>query len=294
MKYQICWWNTGLSPPKGKSNDPSHLSDVIEKLKILEQKNIDLICLGEVDSSAIEEIRESNVLNRYEVFDRSVDQDGTKFNMAFANLGGGASLKDFVFITKRVRASKKKISQSFNVELSDGGVFRVFVVHWPSRLFVPEDANLRGSYGTLLRTSIDDLLDENLDEKIILLGDFNDEPYNDSIALEMSASRDVVLVQKNKRLLYNPFWRRMPPQGSYRRNSPAATIHGSYYYSSGVVHRWVVFDQVLVSSAFLGASMWHLDEDETIIWPDSEGFGVGPGKSKTIDHLPVIATLERE
>lgn len=294
MQYTFCWWNTGLSPPRGQVNAPAHMDQVAEKLRFMSKRNIDLFCLGEVDAAAIKHFSDEQALLNYKIIDRSQDEAGTKFNMAFAYRADRMELSQFTFLTKRVRMSKKKVAQSFNVTLADETLLRVFVVHWPSRLYSPEDGTLRKSIGTLLRDSIDDLLDAFEHEKIILLGDFNDEPYNEAIALEMSASRDVSMVQRNNRLLYNPFWRRMSPIGSYKQPYEQPTVQGSYYHRSGLVHRWVVFDQVLVSSALVGGSQWHLQEEETRIWQDPDYFDVGPSKSKTIDHLPVLVAIERE
>ncbi len=292
MKLKICWWNTGLSPPVGATNDPAHLHDVIEKLKILRSANVDLYCLGEVNEEAIAEIAGSSSFSDFVFLDRARDVDGkTRFNMAFGFKRSSMLLDDFNFITERIRTEKRKIAQSFSLNLSDGSVFRVFAVHWPSRLYSPETTNTRSYIGVTLRNIINQELETSIDTKIILLGDFNDEPFNEAIHGTLAASRDPETVKIDRLLLYNPFWKKLSP---YTNGTINRVMAGTFYYQSGATHKWFVFDQALVSSSLLIGSEWRLLEDETDIWPDEAQFGVGPKMSKTIDHLPIIVTLRKE
>jgi hypothetical protein len=287
MKLRICWWNTGLSPPIGVANDPGHLLEVIEKLKILQNSDVDLFCLGEVNEEAIADISNSPNFADYVFLDRAKD-GATRYNMSFGFKKNSMRLENFVFIAERISTQKRKIAQSFDLVLKDNSSFRLFAVHWPSRLYAPETANTRSYIGVILRSLINDEIEQSPDAKIILLGDFNDEPFNEAIHGTLSASRDPEFVKINNYLLYNPFWKKMSPSTN---GTADRVMCGSYYYQSGTTHKWFVFDQALVSSSLLRGSDWNLIEDETDIWPDGNQFGVGPQMSKTIDHLPIIVTI---
>ena len=293
MKFQICWWNTGLSPPVGKVNDTVHLEKVRDGISALIDSGVNMIFLGEVNSNALNTLAPNGSFGDYIFIDRSRDAVKTKFNMALGFRADQVQITDSNFITQRARSKKRKLAQLFSVILNEKDRFEIFVVHWPSRIYQPEDGNLRSLISGILRTSVDAILDKNENEKIVLLGDFNDEPHNESIALNMSATRDPALARRDPRLLYNPFWRSMVPVEKYCHSSDMPATFGTYYYHDGDVHKWQVLDQALVSSAFLGRSEWHLNENETTIVQDAEHFDVGPGASKMIDHLPIVVTLEK-
>jgi endonuclease/exonuclease/phosphatase family metal-dependent hydrolase len=296
MRFTICWWNTGLAPPKGATNDPDHLRIVVDAIHMLMMsRDVDLLCLGEVDSETMAAVSGMSNSDRFTFIDRSRDSTGTKFNMGFVHSRNRVAVGASKYHAQMFEQTKRKMAQNFELTLSDGSAFDIFVVHWPSRLFLPPEAITRPMLGFALRQSIDSILDADPDRKIIVLGDFNDEPYDTSIARMLSATREIAMVRANRRLLYNPFWRSLVGADRYgiKAKTPGYSP-GTYYYSSGRIHRWRVFDQILLSSSLLGGGNWHLSEDETVIWEDASLLGVGPGLSKNVDHLPVFAVLEKD
>ena len=282
-----------MSPPVGKVNDAVHLEKVRDGISALINSGINLIFLGEVNSDALNSLAPNGSFGDYIFIDRSRDAVKTRFNMALGFRADQVEIIDSNFITQRARSKKRKLAQLFTVKVNKKDRFEIFVVHWPSRIYQPEDGSLRSLISGILRTSVDAILDKNENEKIVLLGDFNDEPHNESIALNMSATRDPALARTDPRLLYNPFWRSLVPVEKYSHSSDMPATFGTYYYHDGDVHKWQVLDQALISSALLGRSEWHLNENETMIWQSGPQFDVGPGASKMIDHLPIVVTLEK-
>lgn len=297
MRFTVCWWNTGLAPPRGTANDSGHLSEVVDTANMLmRSRDVDFLCLGEVNEDSIQALKKMPFSDDYVFVDGSRDSGGTKFNMGFVYKKHSAVMGEPQYLVEQVEQSKRKLAQNFDVTLNDGSSFNFFVVHWPSRLMLPPESYTRVNLGFAMRLKIDLLLDQDASRRIIVLGDFNDEPYNDSIARMLHATRDIRMAQSDHSLLYNPFWRSLtnPLRYGKSRKGDEISSPGTYYYDAGKNQKWRVFDQILVSGSLLGADNWHLVEDETVIWEEPNLLGVGPGKSKTIDHLPIFAVFETE
>ncbi len=192
-----------------------------------------------------------------------------------------------------IAGKKSKIALRLNALLPDRQPMTFFVIHWTSRILESSDTQVRSHLAASLRRKVNALFDLEPKSKIIVLGDFNDEPYDLSIARYLEASREIQRVGANPRLLYNPFWRQLSPLGHYSAKTSPAANTGSFYYRNGHVHRWHVFDQILLSSSFVGGSAWHLDEENTYIVDGSRGFPKDIGRGSHFDHYPVIASLER-
>lgn len=118
--------------------------------------------------------------------------------------------------------------------LFDGEPLHVFVNHWPSRRGGEEaSAPRRMQAAAVARVKIDSIIKINPNAKIILMGDLNDDPINLSVLKTLGAKIDSSKVEKGD--LYNP-WNEF-----YKRGI------GSNAYNDS----WNLFDQVIISSAFL-------------------------------------------
>ncbi|UTL93775.1 hypothetical protein NLL86_04470 [Pseudomonas fluorescens] len=160
--------------------------------------------------------------------------------------------------------------------------------HWPSRLWCSQNDAKRHLLGIRLRDSIDDVMaNVSVNPFVVLLGDYNDEPFDESMSQQLMASRDIELVHRRQHLLYNPFWKYLskPQSGS--------PIAGSYYYKSGEVTRWHTFDQVIFSHAFVEAREWRLASDCEHILEFTDYTQLVKDSSSKFDHLPVYGTIER-
>jgi predicted extracellular nuclease len=167
----------------------------------------------------------------------------------------------------------------------------IFVNHWPSRRGGEiESEELRIQVATILRHKVDSLSGINADSKIIIIGDFNDEPGNSSISQTLVALSDYNNIINNQ--LYN-----------LSANLSAKSKTGTYSYQG----QWQIFDQVIVSGSLLipgigletKTSNIHIYNPEFLIQTDDRYLSTKPVPTyygqKYIggfsDHLPVYLDI---
>jgi len=117
-----------------------------------------------------------------------------------------------------------------------------FVVHCPSRRKGTQETEYkRIQVAEILRSKIDLLLAKNPNERIILMGDFNDEPSNESV---------------HKYVMEGDFY------NLFRRFEGKST--------GTVNHRgdWLVFDQIIVSKPLLDDKTYNLTKKSGFIYDD--------------------------
>lgn len=112
-----------------------------------------------------------------------------------------------------------------------GDTLHVAVNHWPSRRGGKEGKRLMAAQ--LLRNAVDSVTSINPDAKIVLMGDFNDDPTNRSIKKILNAS------SKNKlddsKILFNA-------SGKTFKNG-----YGTLTYRGA----WNLFDQIIISQSLM-------------------------------------------
>ncbi|MEX1367846.1 MAG: endonuclease/exonuclease/phosphatase family protein [Nannocystaceae bacterium] len=150
-------------------------------------------------------------------------------------------------------------------------------MHWRSRL--RSNGNpYRGIAAQTLYGDVEHDLQQNV--PVVVLGDFNDEPFDASLA-SLGASRDPRLVLRHpKHRLYNPSWSLSAPT----IEAPWARF-GSLGHNGRTSTRYL-YDQALTSAHFL-------DEDAGTI-PKANLRELVPDPatgSRIIDHLPLELTL---
>jgi hypothetical protein len=125
----------------------------------------------------------------------------------------------------------------------DGDTLNIIVNHWPSRRGgEKESAPLRNAAADLNRHIVDSILTLNPNAKIIVMGDLNDDPDNDSVLKHLRAKG-----KKDKLLpgdLYNTMW------DLYKSGVGSLAYRG----------QWNLFDQIIVSQGLLNNNMesWEL------------------------------------
>lgn len=111
----------------------------------------------------------------------------------------------------------------------------VFVNHWPSRRGGTESSRpLRALSASVCRQHVDSLFKINSDAKIIVMGDFNDDPVDASITEILHAKGPEEELTKGD--LFNPW------MTHYRKGTGTMAYNGS----------WSMFDQIILSPAWLG------------------------------------------
>ena len=163
----------------------------------------------------------------------------------------------------------------------------VFFNHWPSRYGgQTESEPKRMQAAHALRKAIDLVRGEHPGAKIVVMGDFNDQPQNRSLTagLEAVAADDL--------------------------NVDGELVNLSASWKQGTIkyrQTWTVFDQIIVSDRLLKGEGWHTKPEDAspvtlpfLLEPDSKfkgqklkrtyvGFKYHGGFS---DHLPVMIRLQ--
>ena len=117
--------------------------------------------------------------------------------------------------------------------LLDTDTIHILVNHWPSRSGgEARTAPYRNSGAKLCRKIVDSLFVHNRESKILIMGDLNDDPTNESIKSHLRAVSDVKEIRKSG--LFNPY------EDFFRRGQ------GSNAYRDA----WSLFDQIIVSRGF--------------------------------------------
>lgn len=121
--------------------------------------------------------------------------------------------------------------------LLGGEKVSVIVNHWPSRLGGQEaSSHLREAAAALSKHIADSLLADDPNQGVIIMGDLNDDPMDKSVAQVVGAKKKQEDVQKGG--FYNPWWS-MLDKGI-----------GTLAYKG----QWNLFDQIIISSNFLGSN----------------------------------------
>lgn len=116
----------------------------------------------------------------------------------------------------------------------DGDTVHIMVNHWPSRRGGEASTRaLRSGCARLNREISDSLRAVNPLAKIIIMGDLNDDPDNESVAVVLEGKAKIEKVEPHQ--FFNPFY------------TPFKKGMGSNAYQDA----WSLFDQVLVSYGFI-------------------------------------------
>jgi len=130
-----------------------------------------------------------------------------------------------------------------------GEPMHIFVNHWPSRRGGEEASNhLRELGASVCKKVIDSLMAISPNTKVIVMGDLNDNPTNTSITKVLNAKRKKEDVAPGG--LYNP-WIDLYKKGI-----------GTLAWNDS----WSLFDQVIISSAFLNKEQQGVFFKEAVVF----------------------------
>ncbi|MBN2480566.1 MAG: endonuclease [Bacteroidales bacterium] len=167
-----------------------------------------------------------------------------------------------------------------------------FVNHWPSRSAGQlESERLRVAAANLLRSLVDSVFNSgNLDSKVIIMGDFNDEPADISLSKMLRAHTVYEIAEPVE--LYN------------LASFPYKNETGTIKYQG----QWSVFDQFIVSGNLLiqgkgnktGPDQFRIFDEDFLLTGDEQYNGSMPYRTYYgyryqggfSDHLPVYLDLQ--
>jgi len=167
----------------------------------------------------------------------------------------------------------------------DGRQFHFFVSHWPSRYGgLMETENGRKLAAKCLKQAVDNVQTERPDAGIICMGDFNDQPYDESIRKVLGASP----VQEDTGIS------KLVNISSGVGNSGIA---GTLKHQQ----EWAVFDQFIISRNLLSVTKTSVFTAGFLLEPDAKFTGNKPFRTYAgfrytggfSDHLPVLLDLQK-
>lgn len=177
---------------------------------------------------------------------------------------------------------------------SVSGILHIFVNHWSSRREGQQQTERKRIFSSVvLRKAVDSILNFEPEAKIIIMGDFNDEPTNMSLHSVLNATNK--RKNANSRDLYNLM---------YDKHNFENT--GTYSYKGN----WNMLDNLIVSqSVITDKNNYHVDytggkiyRDDWMMYDNPKIGELTPNKTYggnmyfggVSDHLPVFMVLQRK
>jgi hypothetical protein len=168
-----------------------------------------------------------------------------------------------------------------------------FVNHWPSRYGGYEDSKPRRMFvASVLRNKVDSILSINHHPNIIIMGDFNDEPWDESIGVGLKAKTDTTSLKEDELVSL---------MGLFKKNLAAGT--NKFQSEWSMIDQFICTGNLLTGKNVLkvageGARIYDesflLEEDATHLGTKLNRTYIGPvyhgGFS---DHLPIYFDLTR-
>lgn len=288
--FSLAWWNTSLAPgasSRATSAERMLACGVIDQMI---QMGLDLIVLCEVSDEDIEHIRQTCVFGSYRMESMITNAGRSSFDTCLIFNNDLVNVLNLTSLMSQKGNRVLKYAQRLDLAVGQSkSLFHLFISHWPSRLWCQEDHADRDHLGLRLRDAVEAIMAESDDSPhIILLGDYNDEPFAASLGEHLMATRDRNLASRKQHLLYNPFWRNLAASGT-----DEDYFCGSYFYKSGNITQWHTFDQIIFSHAFVAAKEWRLNESSNNILCQAELLKLVTDQNNCFDHLPVMAEMEK-
>lgn len=205
------------------------------------------------DILAMEEVENINVVKRliYKMRDRdyivvhrnSPDRRGIDVALLYdrnifsinsvaalhVELPNGNPTRDILHVVLIYKKNKEKV--------------HLYVNHWPSRIGGKEKSNInRVTAANVLKRSLDTLQQTSPGSNVIIIGDLNDEPNNESIETVLGA-KDFECVKQPKNIFLNLAYKKYKSE------------EGSYLYGG----KFDMLDQIIISSTFFDGNKFEYE-----------------------------------
>ena len=297
FRLKFGWWNVGLSPAAAAAETNaceetySQLCSHITSLFV--DHSIDLLGLCEVS--------EHDVYHLQDYF--------RKYNLSIIGMTSpaGRSRFDLAVIFNNEKISVSHISSlvtvhfdnyikagqviKVNVNYENDGIY-IYLCHWPSRLREDGKTKRTLAAGYIYDDAVKRMKNG---EDIIVMGDFNDNPYDESLSNYLRANRCHDYVRKYpKELFYNPFWRTVVSESKFSyANSNNTYRSGTHKYNQFNGTVWHSYDQICVSGSLIGTGSWYLNEHATNVISSQNILDAYNDSKNFIDHLPIVCEITR-
>lgn len=298
---KIAWWNTALSPPK--SNSRSNVNgniifakELIEKL--ITEHEVDIICLCEVNQSDIDFFKTNFIGTNFSIIEGAGKAGRTHFDFCTIYNHKKLIAKYDGYIIRNILNKTLKIGQQIDFSTSNSTTtneanFSLILSHWPSQRTYHSTHPQRRKLASNLKFHVESLVDTGT-QYVVLMGDYNDEPYSTSIEEELQAVRDIELARDGEGYLYNPTWRYLGNHISCT-DITCGTSHintGTIYYPAGDYTKWNVYDQMIFTKGFLDGGGWKIKDLKINILSD-DSISSKIRSNSIFDHLPIMAEIHR-
>lgn len=294
-KITFAWWNTSMSPhsQENKASDEHKTYVIYTLLRLIKDKDVDVLCLCEVTQEDIAYILSYIADFGFSVYDGTIRDGRKKFDLCVLYRDELLELTSSEVIRKPHVTKIIYAAQEVNFTIKETQEpMTLYLVHWSSRIYDYEDSVKKHLLGSTLRDAVFSSIEQKGVSNVIILGDFNEEPFNKSLTDALCASRDIGLVKSSPRLLYNPFWRHLIGGHLFPEHREFEGC-GTYYYKGDEIHRWRTFDQIIFSSSFVRDGKWFLDEASTEVFYDETFLKFIFNSKSKFDHLPIISSIEK-
>jgi len=285
VDVNFCWWNLKNFKKQIDLVQNKYLDTICD---IIINKKITLFGFGEIDLSFLQRL--TTMLNakthyyKYHFIESLNNHPKILCDIGFIyqeSIINADSLKNIIQIhgdkTIRLAGQTKLTINKTNIVL--------FLIHWHSQR---NDYTIREEIGSLFYQHL--LAPYNSKKKstqIILMGDFNFEPFSRPLSTGILGSRDRCLCINNRSYFYNPFWRKMGAIKIYN-GTELDQKYGTYYFSKkGETTSWYTYDQAFFSGNFLSNGKWILQENKLTIL-ENKNINDLFFTIKKCDHLPIF------
>ncbi|MCG3826846.1 endonuclease/exonuclease/phosphatase family protein [Photobacterium damselae] len=292
------WWNVALSPsaPQAKTKASTETYPIILNhiRTLMLDDSCDFLALCEVSAQDVQYISDNLELgDGVTLLDLTHTVGRTRFDIAVIYKNTKLKVRHKATLSKPFTGNTVKAAQMVEVEnIDDSKQIYLYLCHWASRLN-GDGHDKRVTAARMVYDSAIEYMEAGKD--VIVMGDFNDNPYDESLYRCLKANRchDAVKKYPNE-FFYNPFWRSVVSEYKYSHAGTQNTYRsGSHKFKQFLGTIWHTYDQIVVSGSFLNNGYWHLNEFRTHILTPASLLADFEDSKHFIDHLPIVCEITR-
>ncbi len=294
---RFAWWNAALSPaaPQAKSNasEDAYATVCDHITSLLQEHSCDFLALCEVSQNDVAHFTRHLQIHGISILDLTHTVGRTRFDIAVIYNNKKIKVHHKHSLNKTMTDQIIKAAQVVDVvNIDDNKVIHVYLCHWASRINSSGSAKRMESARMIYQSASEHMAKG---EDVIVMGDFNDNPYDQSLIDNLHASRCHDTVRKYpKQFFYNPFWRSVVSEQRYSHLAKNTQYRsGSLKFKEFSGTMWHSYDQIIVSGSFLNNGEWHLNEYEAKVIASKSILGDYEDSKHFIDHLPIVCEITR-